>query len=384
MNESRFSSAWFAALEREGVAVQLDPVERGALPQWIAQRLALQGQRVAAGDEGLRTLQFFADRVEGNLLAAHQDALHRDVRRGAGERVGGDLPAADAQPVGQLGLPLIGNVTSNFTLLGWYGVPLKDQLHHHKTALRGAMAYRKDSEALDTLTMQLASGYVTGNRAEMEREVIRLKNEIERNPVKKLIDAGMMPTIVEDVDADEDIYSYKTNLVQKTEAFTAKLNPNVVAAGRAMYMAKDTKIYQAMHYGTQISDFLARYTLYQYATTRKVNPLSHEQAVQLASDAFVNYDIPSHRSVQYLNDMGIVWFTKYYLRIQKVIAHLYAEKPGRALMLLSLSHFFSGVPTLMDSSFIHKLHNPFSIGAFKYPSVLDELATVKMGMSPFN
>jgi DNA polymerase-3 subunit delta len=40
---------------------------------WIAQRLAAQGQRVAAGEEGQRTLQFFADRVEGNLLAAHQE-----------------------------------------------------------------------------------------------------------------------------------------------------------------------------------------------------------------------------------------------------------------------------------------------------------------------
>jgi DNA polymerase-3 subunit delta len=67
------SGAWFAALEQHGVTVQLDPVERGALPQWIAQRLAAQGQRVAGGEEGQRTLQFFADRVEGNLLAAHQE-----------------------------------------------------------------------------------------------------------------------------------------------------------------------------------------------------------------------------------------------------------------------------------------------------------------------
>ena len=67
------TSAWFSALESNGVSIQLDPVERHALPQWIAQRLARQGQRVAAGDEGQRTLQFFADRVEGNLLAAHQE-----------------------------------------------------------------------------------------------------------------------------------------------------------------------------------------------------------------------------------------------------------------------------------------------------------------------
>lgn len=66
-------TAWFAALEGNGVALELPPVERGALPQWLTQRLAQQNQRVAAGEEGQRTLQFFADRVEGNLLAAHQE-----------------------------------------------------------------------------------------------------------------------------------------------------------------------------------------------------------------------------------------------------------------------------------------------------------------------
>jgi DNA polymerase-3 subunit delta len=67
------SSAWFGALENCGVTLQVEPVERNALPQWIAQRLAAQGQRVAAGEAGQRTLQFFADKVEGNLLAAHQE-----------------------------------------------------------------------------------------------------------------------------------------------------------------------------------------------------------------------------------------------------------------------------------------------------------------------
>jgi DNA polymerase-3 subunit delta len=66
------ATAWFAALEG-GVTLEVSPVERNALAPWIAQRLAAQGQRVAPGEEGQRTLQFFADRVEGNLLAAHQE-----------------------------------------------------------------------------------------------------------------------------------------------------------------------------------------------------------------------------------------------------------------------------------------------------------------------
>jgi DNA polymerase-3 subunit delta len=66
-------SAWFAAIDGAGVSLRVDPVERKALPQWIAQRLAAQGQRVQEGDAGAQTLAFFADRVEGNLLAAHQE-----------------------------------------------------------------------------------------------------------------------------------------------------------------------------------------------------------------------------------------------------------------------------------------------------------------------
>ena len=66
-------SAWFGALDANGVTVRIDTVERAQLPGWIAQRLQLQAQRVVAGEEGQRTLAFMADRVEGNLLAARYD-----------------------------------------------------------------------------------------------------------------------------------------------------------------------------------------------------------------------------------------------------------------------------------------------------------------------
>ncbi len=79
------SSAWFTALEGGAVCVQIDAVERAALPQWIAQRLAAQGQRVAAGAQGQQALGFFADRVEGNLLAAHQEIQKLGLLYPAGE-----------------------------------------------------------------------------------------------------------------------------------------------------------------------------------------------------------------------------------------------------------------------------------------------------------
>jgi len=61
-------SAWFGALSRAGVVVDVWPVERSRLPAWIAERLARQNQRAPR-----EALEFLADRVEGNLLAAHQE-----------------------------------------------------------------------------------------------------------------------------------------------------------------------------------------------------------------------------------------------------------------------------------------------------------------------
>lgn len=62
------TSAWFAAIERRAIVVPIYPVSRDQLPQWIAARLARQKQRADPG-----TLAFIAERVEGNLLAAHQE-----------------------------------------------------------------------------------------------------------------------------------------------------------------------------------------------------------------------------------------------------------------------------------------------------------------------
>ena len=77
--------AWFGALEQFGVSLQIDSLDRAQLPQWIAQRLKLQNQSVVAGQEGQNCLQFFADRVEGNLLAAHQEIQKLGLLYPAGE-----------------------------------------------------------------------------------------------------------------------------------------------------------------------------------------------------------------------------------------------------------------------------------------------------------
>lgn len=61
-------AAWVSSLQQAAVYIDIPLVERNQLPNWISQRLALQQQ---SADR--QSLDFIADRVEGNLLAAHQE-----------------------------------------------------------------------------------------------------------------------------------------------------------------------------------------------------------------------------------------------------------------------------------------------------------------------
>jgi DNA polymerase-3 subunit delta len=71
---------WVLALERAGVLVEIDSIDRARLPQWIGERLARQEQHA-----GREALEFIAERVEGNLLAAHQEIVKLGLLYPAGE-----------------------------------------------------------------------------------------------------------------------------------------------------------------------------------------------------------------------------------------------------------------------------------------------------------
>lgn len=61
-------AAWVSALQKTAVYIDIPLVERTQLPAWIGARLALQKQRADRP-----AIDFIVDRVEGNLLAAHQE-----------------------------------------------------------------------------------------------------------------------------------------------------------------------------------------------------------------------------------------------------------------------------------------------------------------------
>jgi DNA polymerase-3 subunit delta len=74
------NSAWFSALEKQAVLINLEEVPASQLPKWIGTRLAQQGQQASPA-----TLEFLAHQVEGNLLAANQEVQKLALLHPAGE-----------------------------------------------------------------------------------------------------------------------------------------------------------------------------------------------------------------------------------------------------------------------------------------------------------
>lgn len=68
LDRQSLASKWFTALEAAGVAVHAAAVKGERLLQWLSARLGQHGLQADAD-----TLAFLASRVEGNLVAAHQE-----------------------------------------------------------------------------------------------------------------------------------------------------------------------------------------------------------------------------------------------------------------------------------------------------------------------
>jgi DNA polymerase-3 subunit delta len=79
-------AVWVKTLANAGATIKLTPPNLADLPAWIAGRL--QRQRQSADREGLL---FIAERVEGNLLAAHQEILKLGLLYPQGELSFGEI-----------------------------------------------------------------------------------------------------------------------------------------------------------------------------------------------------------------------------------------------------------------------------------------------------
>ncbi|MGL4616527.1 MAG: hypothetical protein ACRCVV_22070 [Shewanella sp.] len=241
---------------------------------------------------------------------------------------------------------LVGNFVSNTVQLPMlHGVnPIKaitDQI----TAINAAKEYNINAKEIFRIQAKMDAGLAT---PAMQLKMKQLLQDQERNPVKPLMDAGMLQTIVDDASSQEDLYSYKSGLIGKLDAATSVVPEGVKEGLKQITFQQGSIAYDTLRELTQFSDFAARYALYTHQM--KNEGVSHDKAIQNITDAFVNYDLPPHKAMQYMNDMGLTWFFKYFIRMQKVIVKSFRNNPARVLGLsVGMDMLGLSVPTPIEA-----------------------------------
>ena len=220
------------------------------------------------------------------------------------------------------GVTLFFNIMSNMYLLRAMGVPLDDIVKGHMLVFKKGSQYHTDEMALRDLTFQQENSESARKDPKINAKIRSLKNRMAINPVAELIDAFTYQSIVEDIAEDDTQYGYKDRIeefIRQNQHVSRLMDavPDGVKRGlEYAVMAHNTPIYQAMKDMTQLSDFAGRYILFQHLT--KKDKMPDKAAHRIIMDAFVDYDLPTHRYWQYGNEMGFTMFTKFFFRIQKL------------------------------------------------------------------
>jgi hypothetical protein len=277
---------------------------------------------------------------------------------------------------------LLGNDVANASLMWMWGVPATDMVSKKALYTKAILNYQRDSNELTQLQAMVKSGFLGGQVIEdVQDRMAELEDAIERNPTKELIDANLFQTIAEDVDSETDQYSHLSQFSKWTSEKTAYIPDSVKTVGKSLFLTHDTPVYKLLAQGTAISDFVARCTLYDHLIKTK----SKEEALKLVDEAFVNYDLPQHKGMNYMNDTGLMFFMKYFIRIQKPLILAMQENPARTMVIGMLEAFAAGTPTVLDSGAWEHIGNiPIDSGALKLPSVIDDILPIHMILSLFN
>lgn len=279
-------------------------------------------------------------------------------------RQGEELMTALAKTVKDIiviksGVVTLGNMLSNVVLLKMMGVPLSDILKGHKESFQAMRKYKRQNQELEQVRLKLTSPNLTNNqRTVYESRLIALEDDMAANPVVDMIDQGLLSTIVEDVDTEAEEYKLRQKVKRKLndigweerlEDATNRIPKGLRDVSKEALVMQGSNLYDFLSEAAQFSDFGARYVLYKNKVNKGMEP---EQAAGYVMDIFIDYDLPTHKGVQYLNDLGILMFSKYLIRVQRIIAKTFAENPMRATIIMLLQNWLGDIPDIMDSTMV--------------------------------
>jgi hypothetical protein len=238
---------------------------------------------------------------------------------------------------------VVGNIASNVGMLLSEGIPADYIRKNASEAISAMRQYQKDRKTATELDRLIGSHAALGkDTRQLELKLGRLEAELQANPVGQLVKEGLFTSIAADLGVDDD--TIRGSLIQKVEDLASgnRVPGAVVKGVKELYMLPGSKGYRAAVAATQYGDFVARYVKVKYDTQEK--GVDVNDALRDALRKFIYYDIPMNKYMQAASDFGPFMFPKFFLRIQSVVAEMFAVNPVSAVAVLGLQRGLLPVP----------------------------------------
>jgi hypothetical protein len=262
----------------------------------------------------------------------------------------------------KLGKVLLENVLSNTLVLATAGLSIPEIVKYNITAVTHSREYVKNTKivlaserAISVKLKRIESGNLSRalkNNIEKDIKALRIKiiqsnEKMAISPVRELNEAGLYQTIVEEIDIEQKSGKYATIVSDYLKPGADKLGP-LKAPVDEFFVNKTSATGNFFKIATQQSDFVARFAMHQHNMKRK--KMSKKESFGHVKKLFVAYDTMTHGNLQWGNDVGLLMFSKYVLRIQGQIINLVINHPARvASLLLSAGYLDIRVPFITNS-----------------------------------
>ena len=224
------------------------------------------------------------------------------------------------------GRVLLGNIISNILLLSLHGVNPIKILQDSIFAWRNSNRYTKTLAKVNYLNTRL---FGLTNKQEIgliKRELKTLQRELDNNPMHEFMQAGLMSTIVEELTNQDN--KYKTPIQKSMDKYLNKIPQPIRSTFSTLTIDKGTLLHNFLSDAVQFSDLSAKYVLTKHNMDKGMDIAN---AIYESQINFINYDMPTNQFLDYMNRMGFMIFTKYFLRFQKVMLKLFNKMPVTAL-----------------------------------------------------
>ena len=249
---------------------------------------------------------------------------------------------------------LMGNITSNVITRMVDGTNIVTIVEDSIEAHQQLQQYRDLSQELFNIDNKIAtlSSEPVKNQVEINTltaDKKRIMFLIDNLTVTPLIRAGVFQSITEDIDTSHYTKGFLANL-----NVTKKVNQNAKEYAKVVFdnvfMTQNTKAFQFLMRSTQESDFWARYS--RYKQLKAEGELIDEEIMNEVMEDYIHYDAPTSKPIQYGNDMGIVRFTKFLFRSQRVQAKKLKKNTGNVLGIVGLQHMLWDYEDIFDSNLL--------------------------------